>query len=145
MKSLKTPGVFHWCCLKSFFSAIRFPSIKHRRSLNFFSFQHEFVDWTRTHNTRNFSANADGDSACIWECLDNHLGSIFALTRQVDSILTCSCGYPGSFDLDKMVTSEFCHVFEQVNQAGGGEQSDYYDVHCVSDLDDGTGGPVRTL
>ena len=109
------------------------------------SFQHDFIDWTRTHNTRNFSANADGDSACIWECLDNHLGSIFALTRHVDSILTCSCGYPGSFDLDQMVTSEFCHVFEQVNQAGGGEQSDYYDVHCVSDLDDGNGGPVRTL
>lgn len=99
------------------------------------------MDWSHTHNTRNFS-KLEGDSACIWECRDNHLGSIFALTRKVEGILTCSCGFPGSFLLGKMVDPEFCDLFHQEMEV----EDDYYNVNCVTDLDDDGGdGGVDTL
>ena len=49
------------------------------------------------------------------ECRDNHMGAIFALTRIVDNVRTCSCGFPGSFDLNKIVDSEFCQIFKEEN------------------------------
>ena len=32
----------------------------------FHKLQHDFVDWSRSHNARNFTAALEGDSACIW-------------------------------------------------------------------------------
>ena len=63
------------------------------------------------------------------------MGSIFALTRIVGNVRTCSCGFPGSFDLNKMVDPEFCQIFEE--EHGVGNDHDYYNVNCVTDLDDG--------
>jgi len=97
--------------------------------------KHDFVDWSRSHNARNFTAALEGDSACIWECRDNHMGAIFALTRIVGAVRTCSCGFPGSFDLNKMVDPEFCQIFKE--EHGIKKDHDYYNVNCVTDLDDG--------
>ena len=63
------------------------------------------------------------------------MGAIFALTRVVGTVRTCSCGFPGSFDLNKMVDPQFCHIFQE--EDGGKNDHDYYDVNCVTDLDDG--------
>ena len=63
------------------------------------------------------------------------MGAIFALTRVVGTARTCSCGFPGSFDLNKMVDPEFCHIFQE--EDGGKNDHDYYNVNCVTDLDDG--------
>ena len=41
------------------------------------------------------------------------MGAIFALTRIVGAVRTCSCGFPGSFDLNKMVDPEFCQIFKE--------------------------------
>lgn len=98
------------------------------------------MDWSYSHNTRNFTAN-EGDEACIWECRDNHFGAIFALTRRVGTTLTCSCAFPGSFDPAKMVHPTFCHIYDQESQS----QHDYYNVNCVTDLDDGGSLTVRLL
>ena len=61
------------------------------------------------------------------------MDSIFALTRILGNIQTCSCGYPKAFDLDAMVLPEFCQLFDD----GTGQKSDYYHVNCVTDLLDG--------
>ena len=63
------------------------------------------------------------------------MGAIFALTRIVGSVRTCSCGFPGSFDLNKMVDPEFCQIFKE--EHGIKKDHDYYNVNCVTDLDDG--------
>ena len=82
----------------------------------------------------------NNDASCIWECRDSHLGSLFALTRVVDNVLTCSCGFPGSFNLDKLVSPTFCHM------GGGHQEADlgYYNVNCVTDLDEDGGNTVNT-
>ena len=67
------------------------------------------------------------------------MDSVFALTRVLDDIQTCSCGYPKAFDLDSMVLPEFCQLFEET-----GQTSDYYHVNCVTDLLDGNNGLVNT-
>ena len=67
------------------------------------------------------------------------MDSIFALTRVLGNIQTCSCGYPKAFDLDAMVLPEFCQLFED---GSNGHKSDYYHVNCVMDLEDGNGDPV---
>ena len=63
------------------------------------------------------------------------MGSIFALTRIVGNVRTCSCGFPGSFNLDEMVDPEFCKIFK--DEHGDKNDHDYYNVNCVTDLDDG--------
>ena len=63
------------------------------------------------------------------------MGSIFALTRIVGNVRTCSCGFPGSFNLDEMVDPEFCKIFKE--EHGVKNDHDYYNVNCVTDLDDG--------
>ena len=63
------------------------------------------------------------------------MGAIFALTRIVGAVRTCSCGFPGSFDLNKMVDPEFCQIFKE--EHGINKDHDYYNVNCVTDLDDG--------
>ena len=104
---------------------------------NLLFLQHDFIDWSYAHNVRNFSLEeTKNDASCIWECRDNHLGSLFSLTREVDNVLTCSCGFPGSFNLDKLVLPTFCHL-------GGGHREaelGYYRVNCVTDLDEDGGG-----
>lgn len=99
----------------------------------FIHFQHDFVDWDFTHNVRNFSLSETdgGESGCIWECRENHLGSIFALTRRLlpGNILTCTCGFSQAFNLNKMVSPEFCQA----------KNLDYYNVNCVTDLDEDGG------
>jgi len=101
--------------------------------------KHNFIDWSYAHNVRNFSMEENNDASCIWECRDSHLGSLFALTRVVDNVLTCSCGFPGSFNLDKLVSPTFCHM------GGGHQEADlgYYNVNCVTDLDE-DGGDTNT-
>ena len=42
------------------------------------------------------------------------MGSIFALTRVVGDVLTCSCGYSNAFNLDLMVLPEFCQLYDEV-------------------------------
>ena len=68
------------------------------------------------------------------------MDSVFALTRVLDNIQTCSCGYPKAFDLDSMVLPEFCQLFEET-----GQTSDYYHVNCVTDLLDGNNDSVNIL
>ena len=92
---------------------------------------------------RNFSLE-NSDASCIWECRDNHLGSIFALTRVVENVLTCSCGFPGSFDLDKMVLPTFCHLNQPIQEPTELDQHGYYNVNCVTDLDE-DGGDTNTV
>ena len=106
----------------------------------FFFGQHNFIDWSYAHNVRNFSMEDSNDASCIWECRDSHLGSLFALTRVVDNVLTCSCGFPGSFNLDKLVSPTFCHM------GAGHQEADlgYYNVNCVTDLDEDGGNTVNT-
>ncbi len=91
------------------------------------------MSWEHAHNVRNFSIT-DGNkaSACIWECRDNHIGSMFAMTRKVGDILTCSCGYPLAFEVERLVKKEFCHLLED-------KEDDFYHVNCVTDLDPGGG------
>ena len=68
------------------------------------------------------------------------MDSVFALTRVLDNIQTCSCGYPKAFDLDSMVLPEFCQLFEET-----GQTSDYYHVNCVTDLLDGNNDSVIAI
>ena len=69
------------------------------------------------------------------------MGSIFSLTRKVENVLTCSCGFPGSFELGKMVLPTFCQLNEEQKSA---EDHDYYHVNCVTDLDE-DGGDTNTV
>ena len=107
-------------------------------------FQHQYIDWKHTHNVRNFSISQGniGESGCIWECKDNHIDSIFALTRKVGDVLTCSCAYANAFDFDKMVLPEFCQLNDD-QVAKDSSNSDFYHINCVTDLDEGNGILVR--
>ena len=107
-------------------------------------FQHQYIDWKHTHNVRNFSISQGniGESGCIWECKDNHIDSIFALTRKVGDVLTCSCAYANAFDFDKMVLPEFCQLNDD-QVAKDSSNSDFYHINCVTDLDEGNGISVR--
>ena len=53
----------------------------------------------------------------------------------VENVLTCSCGYSNAFDVDAMVLSEFCQMYEKASVKDP-LNSDYYRVNCVTDLDD---------
>ena len=107
-------------------------------------FQHQYIDWKHTHNVRNFSISQGniGESGCIWECKDNHIDSIFALTRKVGDVLTCSCAYTNAFNFDKMVLPEFCQLNDD-QVAKDSSNSDFYHINCVTDLDEGNGILVR--
>ena len=52
--------------------------------------------------------------------------------------LTCSCAFPQAFHPYDVVNNEFCQM---VPQKSSSETTNYYDINCVSDLDE-DGGPV---
>ncbi len=39
------------------------------------------VSWAHAHNVRNFSADVNDDTACVWECHDHHPSAMYSLTR----------------------------------------------------------------
>ena len=112
--------------------------------ITFIVFQHQYIDWKHAHNVRNFSISQGnvGESGCIWECKDNHVDSIFALTRRVGDVLTCSCAYANAFNFDMMVLPEFCQLNDD-QVAKDSSDSDFYHLNCVTDLDEGNGISVR--
>ncbi|TRY70110.1 hypothetical protein TCAL_01190 [Tigriopus californicus] len=94
------------------------------------------IQWKYAHNVRNFTAHSNHHSACIWECHDNHPFAIYSLTRKVNGILTCSCGYPEAFDPGRMIAPELC--------TNSLPEVDLYFVNCVEDLKP-EGGEVETI
>lgn len=87
-----------------------------------------FIDWSHAHNVRNFSADTNNHLACVWECHDHHARAMYSLTRQVDNVLTCSCGYPASLLPAQVVEKPFCKLYD----------SNYpsYELNCLRDLDE---------
>ena len=63
---------------------------------------------------------------------------MFSLTRVVGDRLTCSCAFPQAFHPYDVVNNEFCQM---VPQKSSSETTNYYDINCVSDLDE-DGGPI---
>ena len=84
------------------------------------------ISWAHAHNVRNFSAGINGHSACVWECHDHHPSAMYSLTRTVDNVLTCSCGYIQAFEPMAVVNQEFCKMIPG--------RSQYYTVNCINDL-----------
>ena len=63
---------------------------------------------------------------------------MFSLTRVVGDRLTCSCAFPQAFHPYDVVRNEFCQMLPQKSSS---EMINYYDINCVSDLDE-DGGPI---
>ena len=63
---------------------------------------------------------------------------MFSLTRVVGDRLTCSCAFPQAFHPYDVARNEFCQMLPQKSSS---EITNYYDINCVSDLDE-DGGPI---
>jgi hypothetical protein len=61
--------------------------------------------------------------------------SMYSLTRVTETVLTCSCAYGRVLEPSFLVDPEFCDMNDQ--------QSSYYRVNCVTDLDSNVGPVVR--